>query len=140
MIQKLNDTKIVDLAEQLITFIPHSLLTLDNVKYNERQSLGWSQVKMKAVLHNEAIKNVIQKLSKINWIILLLINLQNEKFINIALSALPFPDKTKFETKGESKSLAIATASIISRYAFVKHMDHISKNYIWKSQKAQVIK
>ena len=37
MIQKLNDTKIVDLAEQLITFM-HSLLTLDNVKYNERQS------------------------------------------------------------------------------------------------------
>ena len=49
MIQKLSDTKIVDLAEQLITFIPHSLLTLDNVKYNERQSIGWSQVKMKAV-------------------------------------------------------------------------------------------
>ena len=83
MIQKLSDTKIVDLAEQLITFIPHSLLTLDNVKYNERQSIGWSQVKMKAVLHNEVIKNVLQKLSKINWIILLLINLQSEKFINI---------------------------------------------------------
>ena len=42
-----------------------------------------------------------------------------------ALSALPYPDKTKFETK-ESKSLAIAVMSIISRYAFVKHMDHIS--------------
>ena len=36
------------------------------------------------------------------------------------------PRKTKFETKGESKSLAIAAASIISRYAFVKYMDHIS--------------
>ena len=65
--KKLNDTKIVDLAEQLITFIPHSLLTLDNVKYNERQSL----------------KMCFKKLSKINWIILLLINLQSEKFINI---------------------------------------------------------
>ena len=44
-----------------------------------------------------------------------------------ALSELPFPKKTKFETKGESKSLAIAAASIISRYAFVKHMDHITR-------------
>ena len=64
MIQKLTDDKIVELAEQLI-FIPHSLLTLNNVKYNERQKMGWSQVKMKAVLHNEAIKNVVQKLT---WI------------------------------------------------------------------------
>ena len=45
MIQKLNDTKIVDLAEQLITFIPHSLLILDNVKYNERQSLDGLKLK-----------------------------------------------------------------------------------------------
>lgn len=45
MTQKLTDTKIIDLAEQLVTFIPHSLLTLDNIKYNERQALGWSQVK-----------------------------------------------------------------------------------------------
>ena len=37
-----------------------------------------------------------------------------------ALSNLPFENKTKFETKGESKSIAIAAASIISRYAFVK--------------------
>ena len=48
--------KIIELAEQLITFIPHSLLTLDNPKYNDRQAIGWSQVKMKAELHNEAIK------------------------------------------------------------------------------------
>ena len=126
--KKLNDTKIVDLAEQLITFIPHSLLTLDNVKYNERQSLGWSQVKMKAVLHNEAIKNVIQKIEQdqLDYIVIDQFA-KREVYQHYALSALPFPDKTKFETKGESKSLAIATASIISRYAFVKHMDHISK-------------
>ena len=126
--KKLNDTKIVDLAEQLITFIPHSLLTLDNVKYNERQSIGWSQVKMKAVLHNEAIKNVLQKIEQdqLDYIVIDQFA-KREVYQHYTLSALPFPDKTKFETKGESKSLAIAAASIISRYAFVKHMDHISK-------------
>ena len=45
-----------------------------------------------------------------------------------ALSNLPFENKTKFETKGESKSIAIAAASIISRYAFVKNMDQLSKH------------
>lgn len=43
--KKLTDTKIVEIAEQLITFIPHSLLTLDNVKYNERQK--WAGHKLK---------------------------------------------------------------------------------------------
>lgn len=46
----------MELAEQLVTFIPHSLLTLHNDKYNIQQAKGWTQVKMKAVLHNEAIK------------------------------------------------------------------------------------
>ncbi|PNZ31476.1 ribonuclease HIII [Staphylococcus petrasii] len=126
--KKLTDFKIVELAEQLITFLPHSLLTLDNIKYNERQALGWSQVKMKAVLHNEAIKNVTQKIStdELEYIV---IDQFAERGVyqRYALSALPFPEKTQFETKGESKSLAIAAASIISRYAFVKHMDHIAK-------------
>ncbi len=68
--KKLTDTKIVELAEQLVTFIPHSLLTLHNEKYNIQQAKGWTQVKMKAVLHNEAIKNVLEKLIRLNWIIL----------------------------------------------------------------------
>ena len=50
---------------------------------------------------------------------------KREVYQHYALSELPFP-KTQFETKGESKSLAIA-ASIISRYAFVKHMNQITQ-------------
>ena len=126
--KKLTDPKIIELAEQLITFIPHSLLTLNNTKYNERQELGWSQVKMKAVLHNEAIKNVTKKIDTevLDYIVIDQFAERNV-YKRYALSDLPFPNKTKFETKGESKSLAIAAASIISRYAFVKHMDSISK-------------
>lgn len=52
---------------------------------------------------------------------------KREVYQHYALSELPFPKKTQFETKGESKSLAIAAASIISRYAFVKHMNQITQ-------------
>lgn len=127
--KRLTDAKIVELAEQLVTFIPHSLLTMNNDKYNEKQKAGWSQVKMKAVLHNEAIKNVTQKIDTeaLDYIVI-------DQFAEpgvykrYALSELPFSSKTKFETKGESKSIAIAAASIISRYAFVKHMDNLSRS------------
>ncbi|MDG0843422.1 ribonuclease HIII [Staphylococcus equorum] len=127
--KKLTDVKIVELAEQLVTFIPHSLLTMHNEKYNEKQKSGWSQVKMKAVLHNEAIKNVTQKIDtdELDYIVI-------DQFAEAgvykryALTDLPFSTKTKFETKGESKSIAIAAASIISRYAFVKNMDSLSRS------------
>ena len=124
-----DDSKIIEIAEQIITFIPHSLLTMHNEKYNEKQKAGWSQVKMKAVLHNEAIKNVVAKIDtdELDYIVI-------DQFAEpgvykrYALSNLPFENKTKFETKGESKSIAIAAASIISRYAFVKNMDQLSKH------------
>lgn len=127
--KKLTDTKIVELAEQLVTFIPHSLLVMHNEKYNEKQKAGWSQVKMKAVLHNEAIKNVTQKIDT-NELDYIVIDQFAEAGVykRYALSDLPFNDKTKFETKGESKSIAIAAASIISRYAFVKHMDRLTQS------------
>ncbi|MBO1198598.1 ribonuclease HIII [Staphylococcus simiae] len=126
--KKLTDKTIVELAEQLITFIPHSLLTLHNDKYNIQQAKGWTQVKMKAVLHNEAIKNVLAKINDTTLDYIVIDQFaKREVYNHYALSETPFPDKTQFETKGESKSLAIAAASIISRYAFVKYMDQISQ-------------
>ncbi|PHK50619.1 ribonuclease HIII [Staphylococcus edaphicus] len=127
--KKLTDAKIVAIAEQLVTFIPHSLLVMDNEKYNDKQKAGWSQVKMKAVLHNEAIKNVTQKIdtSALDYIVIDQFA-KADVYKRYALSDLPFISKTKFETKGESKSIAIAAASIISRYAFVKHMDRLSRS------------
>lgn len=126
--KKLTDTKIVELAEQLVAFIPHSLLTLHNDKYNIQQAKGWTQVKMKAALHNEAIKNVLEKIdsSQLDYIVIDQFA-KREVYSHYALSDIPLPKKTKFETKGESKSLAIAVASIISRYAFITYMDQISK-------------
>ena len=84
----------------MITFIPHSLLTLDNPKYNDRQAIGWSQVKMKAELHNEAIKNVTQKINcnELNYIVIDQFAVRGV-YQRYALSSLPTQKKTKFETK-----------------------------------------
>ncbi|SUM32554.1 ribonuclease HIII [Staphylococcus gallinarum] len=102
--KKLTDKKIVELAEQIVTFLPHSLLTMHNNKYNEKQLAGWSQVKMKAVLHNEAIKNVVNKIET-NELDYIVIDQFAERgvYTRYALSELPHSDITKFETKGESK-------------------------------------
>ncbi|MBW0764423.1 ribonuclease HIII [Mammaliicoccus fleurettii] len=125
----LTDIKIVELAEQIIQICPHSLIVLDNPNYNTKQLEGWSQVKMKAVLHNQAIKNVISRIeeSELEQIVI-------DQFVKAStyekyvIGKMPRKDITFFETKGESKSIAIAAASIIARYAFVKHMDRLAKD------------
>ncbi|WP_414046966.1 ribonuclease HIII [Macrococcus equi] len=124
--KNLKDEKIVELAEQIIPIIPHSLLVLDNPKYNERKALGWSQVKMKAVLHNQAITNVLKKIdgAPVDYIVIDQFAVQGV-YENYALTPIPERSKTRFETKGEGKSIAIAASSIIARYAFVKYYDEI---------------
>lgn len=124
--KNLKDDKIIALAEQIIPIIPHSLLVLDNPKYNERKAMGWSQVKMKAVLHNQAITNVLKKIdgAPLDYIVIDQFAVQGV-YENYALTAIPEREKTRFETKGESKSIAIAASSIIARYAFVKYYDQI---------------
>lgn len=127
--KSLTDAKIVQLAEQIIEICPHSLIVLDNDNYNKKQLDGWSQVKMKAVLHNQAITNVISRIDE-NELEQIVIDqfVQASTYERYATSPMPRKDITFFETKGESKSIAIAAASIIARYAFVKHMDKIAKD------------
>ncbi|TDL96738.1 ribonuclease HIII [Macrococcus brunensis] len=125
--KNLKDPKIVELAEQIIPLIPHSLLVLTNPKYNQQKALGWSQVKMKAVLHNQAIQNVLTKIEeRPDYIVIDQFAVQGV-YENYALIAIPERDRTRFETKGESKSIAIAASSIIARYAFIKWMDRIEE-------------
>lgn len=126
--KSLTDIKIVELAEHIIQICPHSLIVLDNPNYNTKQLEGWSQVKMKAVLHNQAIKNVITRVeeSELEQIVI-------DQFVQAStyekniIGSMPRKDITFFEIKGESKSIAIAAASIIARYAFVKHMDRLAQ-------------
>ncbi len=123
--KNLKDPKIVELAEQIIPMIPHSLLVLTNPKYNEQKARGWSQVKMKAVLHNQAIQNVLSKIEeRPDYIVIDQFAVQGV-YENYALTPIPERDRTRFETKGESKSIAIAASSIIARYAFIRWMDQI---------------
>ncbi|WP_246143105.1 ribonuclease HIII [Macrococcus equipercicus] len=125
--KNLKDPKIVELAEQIIPLLPHSLLVLDNPKYNQQKARGWSQVKMKAVLHNQAIHNVLNKIdTKPDYIVIDQFAVQGV-YENYALTPIPERARTRFETKGESKSIAIAASSIIARYAFIKQMDKIEQ-------------
>ncbi|MDQ0215453.1 ribonuclease HIII [Oikeobacillus pervagus] len=125
----LNDDQIIKIAKELLHHIPYSLLVLRNEKYNKMQKAGMSQGKLKALLHNQALLNLLKKISPEKPDAILIDQfaekttyfryLQNQKEV--------CRENVYFSTKGESVHLSVAAASILARYAFVKEFDKLSK-------------
>ena len=123
-----DDTLIRKIAPKLMEEIPYSVLIVDNTKYNqihEQHNLN----AIKALLHNQAYKHLekkIKQLPKLNVVDqfapenLYYNYLKNEKEVIRSLH---------FETKAESKYLAVACASVIARYTFLQVWDKMEENY-----------
>ncbi len=127
--KQIKDDKIILIAKKLIEEIkiPYSCLVVDNKKYNEINQ-KYNMNKIKAILHNKAIIDTAKKIKKDNLAVIdqfcepkkyyEYLNTENNIYTNI-----------KFETKAESKYLAVACASIIARYCFIMKFDELSKKY-----------
>lgn len=123
----LNDEQITAIAKQLIPFLPYSLLVLPNEKYNALQASGTNQGEMKAKLHNQAITNVRKKIApKQPDGILIDQFVKPDIYYNYLRKQKTIQrEHVYFATKGEQIHIAVAAASIIARYAFVKHMNEL---------------
>lgn len=127
--KQLTDEYMRKIAPDLMKVCVHSILTLRNDKYNAIQAKGYSQGKIKAMMHNQALKHVLQKLEpeKPDYILIdqfaergVYYNyLKNEKEI--------VRENVLFSTKAENLHVAVATASILARYAFLKEMDRLAQ-------------
>ncbi|MGE7940518.1 ribonuclease HIII [Lysinibacillus xylanilyticus] len=125
----LTDDYMRKIAPDLRAACVHSVLVLRNEKYNELQSRGYSQGKMKAMMHNKALKNALSKMApeKPEHILIdqfaergVYYNyLKNEREI--------VRDDVLFSTKAEQLHVSVATASILARAAFLKEMDRLSE-------------
>lgn len=127
--KRIKDADILILSKKIVEMeIPYSLLILHNEKYNDLQSKGWSQGKMKAMLHHHVISNVIQKISEHDYdgIVIDQFCLPNVYKKYLASENETVHPKTYFLTKAESHSVAVATASVIARASFLKEMDKLS--------------
>lgn len=127
----LTDKKMIVMAETLKSELTYSLLILPNDKYNSLQKKGYSQGKMKAMLHNQAIKHVIRKLTesgrRYDQILIDQFAEPAIYFRYLAQTKEIVKDNVIFHTKAEGLHLSVAAASIIARAAFVKEMDRLSE-------------
>ena len=125
--KELNDDIILEVAPILIKELKHSLLILNNEKYNEVQKTNNLNA-IKAKLHNQAFVHLNRKygLPKVNII---------DQFTPKDLYYRYLKDEPEvidtliFETKAENKFLAVACAAIIARYAFLKTLESMDKHY-----------
>ncbi|RDI44216.1 ribonuclease HIII [Falsibacillus pallidus] len=127
--KNLSDPQIIEIAKKLLKFIPYSLLTLPNKKYNQWQKKGMTQGKIKAVLHNHAIQNLLEKIEPTvpEAILIDQFTEANTYYKHIQGQKRIIRDRVYFSTKGESIHIAVAAASILARYAFLKAMDSLSE-------------
>jgi ribonuclease HIII len=128
--KNLTDPQIIDIAKLLIKTIPYSLLTLHNPKYNELQKKGYSQGKMKALLHNQAINHLLKKVEGKQLDGILIDQFAEPGVYFNYLKAVKDVRKENvyLATKAEGIHLSVAASSIIARYAFLKEMDKLSTN------------
>jgi ribonuclease HIII len=127
--KQLTDEKILKIAPELNKIVKYSLLILHNEKYNSLQRSGFNQGKLKAYLHNQALNHLLNKLSPTipDEIIIDQFAPKTTYFNYLKTEKNVVRDNVVFETKAENKYLAVACASIIARYAFLKQMDKLSK-------------
>lgn len=123
----INDDYINEIGQFLRENVKHSLLILDNKTYNQIQKTT-NQNKMKAMLHNQAFTNLNKQVKLPKLTIIDQFTPKDLYFKYLKDETVIYEDLI-FETKAESKYLAVAVASIIARFAFNVALMQMSKHY-----------
>lgn len=125
----LTDDWMRKIAPDLKEAFVHSVLTLKNDKYNAVQSKGWSQGKIKALLHNQALKHLLNKIhpEKPDAILIDQFAERGIYYNHIKTEPEIIRENVLFSTKAEGLHVSVACASIIARVAFLEEMDALSK-------------
>ena len=127
--KKLTDEKILKIVPQIIKKIKYKSVILSNSEYNEKYSKENNMNKIKAIMHNKALYNILDEIEeKPDYIII--DEFAREKRYYEYLNEIPQVVKgITFITKAEDKNLAVAAASMIARYIFINEFDKICDEY-----------
>jgi len=127
--KKISDKNIFEIAPKLIKELEHNVIYLNNEKYNKVMQIpGMNLNKIKAIMHNKVILRILEKDIKYDKIIIDGFTTKDKYFTYLEKQKQVYRD-VHLEMQGESKHTAIAAASIIARYYFLKELAKISKKY-----------
>ena len=125
--KKLSDEQILKIVPKIIKQIPYKTIILTNREYNERYGKDMNMNKIKAILHNKVLTEMVKDN---NYDYIVVDQFESEKSYYNHLSEVPNPLKgITFITKAEDKCLSVAVSSLISRYIFIKEIDKLGNKY-----------
>ena len=123
--KKIDDSKILKIAPELAKMVKYKSVILTNEEYNEKHTKDVNMNKIKAILHNRVLYQMVHDENvKYDYIIVDEFARENRYYEYLKDQPVIQKDIT-FLTKAEDISPAVACASIISRYLFLKEFDKI---------------
>ena len=123
--KKLDDDKILKIAPELIKKIKYKSLIMNNSEYNAKYSSEYNINKIKAIMHNKVLWRMVHE-EELNYDYIIVDEFAREARYYEYLNGNPEIQRgITFMTKAEDKNLAVACASVISRYIFIKEFDKI---------------
>ena len=123
--KKLDDSKILKIAPEIAKKIKYKSVILSNREYNENYTKDINMNKIKAILHNRVLYQLINEVRpKYDYIIVDEFAREARYYDYIKDQKVIQRDIT-FMTKAEDKNMAVACGSIISRYIFLKEFDKL---------------
>lgn len=124
--KKITDEKIIKIAPSIIKKISHINIKLTNEEYNDTYENNINMNKIKAILHNKALYQLLNK-DNYNYDLIVVDEFAKKHvYFNYLKEVENVVRNITFTTKAEDKCLSVACASIISRYIFLKEIKELS--------------
>jgi len=127
--KKLTDPKIESIVPQIVKKLYHKSITMSPKEYNKYQANGYNMNKIKAIMHNKALYNLVVN-NDFEYDKIIVDEFASPKnYFKYIEDVEKSIKNITFMTKAEDKNLAVAVASLISRYIFINEMDKLSDKY-----------
>ena len=124
--KKIDDEKIKKIAPKIAKKIKYRSMILTNKEYNEKYSKDINMNKIKAIMHNSVLYQLVNE-EKPKYDYIIVDEFAREKRYYEYIKDTPNIQRNiTFMTKAEDKNLAVAVSSIISRYIFLREFDKLS--------------
>lgn len=123
--KKMTDATIQKVAPLIAKEIKYRSIILSNIEYNEKYSKEYNMNKIKSIMHNKALYQLITE-EKPSYDYIIIDEFAKEhRYYEYIKECTNIQRNITFMTKAEDKNLAVACGSVISRYIFLKEFDKI---------------
>ena len=124
--KKIDDEKILKIAPEIAKKIKYKSVILKNSEYNEKYTKDVNMNKIKAILHNRVLYQLINEEHPTYDYIIVDEFAREARYYEYLNDQKVVQKGITFLTKAEDISPAVGCASIISRYLFLKEFDKLS--------------